>query len=500
MDPLHFPASVPGVTAIPGDARVAVIGAGFGGLCMAVALRDAGCTSFVVFEKAGEVGGIWRDNTYPGCGCDVPSHLYSFSFEKYRSRNVRFPGQPQILDYLRGVADKYGLRGHLRTSTEIVAAEYAEETASWTLTTAAGERMVFDVVISAVGQLHRPHVPVIAGQESFAGRAFHTTGWDHGLELAGKDVAVIGTGSSAAQLLPIVAERARHVDVYQRTPNWVIPKPKAEFGRVTRWALGRVPALHDVVRAGTYLAADLALSPVISRGWSFRPARWAALAHLRRQVPRAELRRRLVPDYPIGCKRIVIDNGFYPALTRPNVDLVTDGIERITPSGLRTGAGEQRRADVIVYATGFRATEFLVPMKVVGRGGRSLDDQWSDGADAYYGMAVPGFPNFFLVHGPNTILGHNSNVFMIECQVRYIMKCLSLLPGAVEVTEAAMAGYGRWLARRMRRTVWSAGCLSWYKTPTGRVTNPWPAATMRYWWLTSRNPRPAFTRRAGIRR
>ena len=471
---------------------VAVIGAGFGGLAMAVALRRAGITSFVVFEKGDEVGGIWRDNDYPGAGCDVPSHLYSFSFEKYRSSTVRFPGQGEILDYLRGVADRYELRRHLRTGTEVVAAEFDEATSRWTVTTAAGERLEFDVVVSAVGQLHRPFVPVIPGQEDFAGRAFHTTGWDHRLDLAGRHVAVIGTGSSAAQLLPLVAEQAGHVDVYQRTPNWVIPKPRREFGRLSRWALSRVPGLHDLLRAGTYLAADLALSPVITRGWSFRPARWLARAHLRRQVPDADLRRRLTPDYPIGCKRIVIDNGFYPALTRPDVDLVTDGIERITPDGVLTRSGERRRADVIVYATGFRATEFLVPMKVVGRGGRDLGERWADGAEAYLGMAVPGFPNFFMVHGPNTILGHNSNVFMIECQVRYIMECLRLLPGAVEVTEEAMQTYGRWLARRMSRTVWPAGCRSWYKTEGGRVTNPWPAATMRYWRATSRGPRGAF--------
>ncbi|GAA3951086.1 flavin-binding monooxygenase [Amorphoplanes auranticolor] len=472
---------------------VAVIGAGFGGLGMAVALKRAGIDSFVIFEKGDDVGGIWRENTYPGCGCDVPSHLYSFSFEKYRNSTVRFPAQADILGYLRDVAEKYGLRRHLRTGTPIVAALYDDDTATWTLQTAAGEQHRFDVVISAVGQLHNPKLPEIPGRAEYAGQSFHTATWDAAAELDGKEVTVIGTGSSAAQLLPTVAGRARRVTVYQRTPNWVIPKPSRQFSTATSRALSHAPVLHDVLRAATYLAADTVLSPVISRGWSARPVTALARWHLRRQVRDRDLRARLTPDYPAGCKRIVIDNGFYPALQRDNVELVTDPIARITRDGVETVAGQHRRADVIVYATGFRTTEFLVPMDVVGSGGRKLQREWADGAEAYLGMAVPGFPNLFLVHGPNTILGHNSNVFMIECQVRYIMNCLRMLPGTLEVNDEAMRTYSEWLRRTVGRTVWPAGCLSWYKTESGRVTNPWPASTFQYWRRTRRDPAPAFT-------
>lgn len=459
---------------------------------MAAALSETGIADFMIFEKGAEVGGIWRDNTYPGCGCDVPSHLYSFSFEKYRSSTLRYPRQDEILEYLVHVSEKYGLRRHLSTDTAIVSANYDETTRTWTLVDSHGEHHTADVVVSAVGQLHRPKLPDIAGREDFTGQWFHTAQWDHSHDLTGHDVAVIGTGSSAAQLLPHVAEEARQVYVYQRTPSWVIPKPRAEFGAVTRWTFNKLPFLQSAYRSMVYLGADLALSPVITRGWSHLPTKGIARLHLRRQVSDPDLRSRLTPTYPIGCKRIVIDSSFYPALSRPNVRLVTDEIAHITPTGIETRGGTHREVDVIVYATGFRTTEFLVPMEVRGRGGANLHSQWQQGAEAYLGIAVPGFPNFFLVHGPNTILGHNSNVFMIECQVRYILNCLRLLPGQIEVNSQIMRRYRAWLDKAVSKTVWPAGCQSWYKTESGRVTNPWPASTMRYWQLTRRDPSRAF--------
>lgn len=476
---------------------VAVVGAGFGGLGMAAALKRAGIDSFTVFEKGDEVGGIWRDNTYPGCGCDVPSHLYSFSFAPYRSDTVRYPSQRGILDYLRRTTDLEGLRQHLRTGTEIASAEYDEARARWTLTTRGGERHTADVVVFAVGQLHRPKLPDIPGREDFAGPAFHTARWDHTQDLTGRTVAVIGTGSSAAQLLPTVAAAASRVTVYQRTANWVLPKPAADFGPLVRQAFRRVPTLQSAYRAATYLAADAGLSPVVSRGWSAGPLTWLARRHLRRQVPNPVLRAKLTPNHPIGCKRVVIDSAFYPALCRDDVDLVTDPIDRIDATGIRTIDGAHRPADVIIYSTGFHASEFLVPMDVRGRGGARLHDRWREGAEAYLGIAYPEFPNLFLIHGPNTILGHNSNVFIIECQVHYIMNCLRLLRGTtgvrtIEVRAEAMAEYRQWLDRTLAGTVWQAGCQSWYQHPSGRVTNPWPASTIRYRQLTRNDPRPAF--------
>jgi cation diffusion facilitator CzcD-associated flavoprotein CzcO len=475
---------------------VAIVGSGFAGLGMAVRLKQAGVESFTILEKGAEVGGVWRDNTYPGCGGDVPSHLYSYSFEKYRSTSQRYPAQREILGYLQQVAEKYGLRRHLRLNCEVASARYDESTGTWTVATVGGERHTVDVVVFGVGQLDRPYVPDFAGREAFRGVTFHSARWDHDRDLTGRDVAVIGTGSSAAQLIPQVASQARRLYVFQRTASWVIPKPRERFGSPTRLAFGWLPALQAAYRCGVYLAAEAVLWPVVVGGWSASPMKWVARRHLARQVPDPRLRRQLTPDYPIGCKRIVIDSSFYPALSRPNVELVTAKIARMTDTGIQTEDGLVHRVDTIVYATGFRTTEFLAPMEIVGRDGRKLREEWKDGAQAYLGMAVSHFPNLFLLHGPNTILGHNSNIFMIECQVRYVIECLRVLSnghrGSLEVRPEAMADYQRRLDRSIRRTVWRAGCQSWYKTDAGRVTNPWPRSTVRYWWSLRQVDRAAF--------
>lgn len=478
------------------EPTVAIVGAGFGGLGMAVELKQAGIESFTIFEKGADVGGIWRDNTYPGCGCDVPSHLYSFSFERYRSEECRYPRQHEILAYLQGVTDKYRLRDHLRADSEITTARYSQSEARWTITTARGEEHVADVVVYAVGQLNRPSLPDIPGRETFEGASFHTARWNHDYDLARGNVAVIGTGSSAAQLIPHVARTANRLHIFQRTANWVIPKPRSAFRRPTRLAFKSLPFLQSLYRTAVYTMADAALWPIITRGWSARPATWVARGHLRRQIRSGELRRKLTPDHPIGCKRIVMDSNYYPALNQPNVELVTDRIGRITPTGIRTKDGCDRGVDVIVYATGFRTTEFLVPIEISGVDGRNLHDQWRDRPDAYLGLAVPNFPNLFLLHGPNTILGHNSNIFMIECQVRYILKCLRLLAaakrGGLDVRRDAMDRYQRQLNKAIDRTVWRDACRSWYKTESGHVTNPWPSSTRRYERLLRRPHPDAF--------
>ncbi|WP_440064407.1 flavin-containing monooxygenase [Streptosporangium sp. OZ121] len=468
---------------------VAIIGAGFGGLCMAIRLEKAGIRSYTIFEKGADVGGTWRDNTYPGAGCDIPSHLYSFSFERYSSWTRRYPEQPEILRYLEGCADKYGLRPRIRLNTAVTAATFDESLGKWRVRTTAGEEL-FDVVVSAVGQLNRPQLPDIPGMSSFSGAAFHSARWDHSVDLAGRRVAVIGNGSSAAQLIPRVAEVAGHLDVFQRTPNWVIPKPDAVFGPRARTAFRLAPFLQRAYREWLYRYTENTLYPALAGGWSAGLLRKRALGHLREQVPDPLLRAKLTPRYPVGCKRVVIDSGFYPALTRPDVDVVTDGITRIVPGGVETTAG-LREADVIVYATGFETSGFLAPVQVTGRGGRQLAKEWKDGAEAYLGIAVPRFPNLFLLYGPNTNLGHNSIVFMIECQVRYVMGCLPHLAsrGPMEVRPEAMATWRRSLDRAMEGMVWQAGCTSWYKNASGRVTNNWPGTATTYRRIT-RAPRP----------
>ncbi|MGK8488606.1 flavin-containing monooxygenase [Nocardia asiatica] len=474
---------------------VAVVGAGFGGIGMGVELRRAGITDFVIFERGGDVGGVWRDNTYPGCSCDVPSHLYSFSFAPYRSHRIRYPRQSEILDYLRDVAADRGLAPHLMLNTAIIEATYLEDRGRWELRTSCGQRVLADVVVFAVGQLHRPKIPDIAGRADFTGASFHSARWDHDQDLRGKDVAVIGTGSSAAQMLPSLAATARRVRVFQRTPHWVLPKPPDDFGPLARAAL-RLPGAHGLYRRVLYYGADVVFAPIMRRGWSARPAEWAARRYLRSRISDPGLRAKLTPDYPIGGKRIVFDSHYYSALTRDNVELITAPISRIVHDGLRTEDGAHHHADVIVYATGFRAPEFLVPITVRGRGGALLQEQWRTGAAALHGVAVPGYPNAFLIAGPNSFNPAGSNPGMKELQIDYIIRCLRwrdrIGATAIEVRAAAMRAHQQWIERAVAKTVWPGMRTCWYKHDSGRVTNPWPASARAFERALRRPPSASF--------
>ncbi|TCJ94989.1 flavin-containing monooxygenase [Nocardia alba] len=458
---------------------VVIVGAGFGGLTMAAQLKQAGVRDFLILEEGPEVGGVWRENTYPGCSCDVPAHLYCFAFDPYRDARVRYPDQREILTYMREVTDRNGLRAHLRCDSAVVAADYSDTDRTWTLTTSTGELIRAEAVVWALGQLHRPSVPRLPGSETFGGRAFHSARWDHSADLSGQ-IAVVGTGSSAAQMIPELARVAAGVTVYQRSPSWVLPKPAASFGPLSRRALARVPGLHELYRAGIHHAADLVLAPIMRAGWSARPAELVARAHLRRQVRDRALRAALTPDYRIGEKRILLDSGFYPALTQPHVELVTDRIDGLGPEGIRTVDGTERRADVIVWATGFRASEFLAGVRIRGRGGVDLHERWRDAGrpTAFYGLAVPGFPNLFMIAGPHSFTPSNSNPSVKHHQARYIMRCLALSAdrGApVEVTESAMARYLDRLDHGLARTVWCDGVArAWWKRADGTITNAWP--------------------------
>ena len=478
--------------------EVVVVGAGFGGLTMGAALRAAGIDDFVILEEGDDVGGVWRENTYPGCACDVPSHLYSFGFDPYRDTEVRFPDQASILGYMRAVAERNGLRRHVRSNTAVASATYVDADGTWTLTTADGQILHAAAVVWAIGQLHRPALPDYPGVRGFTGRAFHSAQWDHGADLTGH-VAVVGTGSSAAQMVPELARTATTVTVYQRTPSWIVPKQADRFGPVSRSALTRLPGLHRFYRAGLYRGADLVLAPVMRGGWSARPAQWLARAHLRRLIPDRALRDKLTPSYRIGEKRILMDSRFYPALNLPHVELVTDPIDQVTSDGVRTVGGTHRRADVIVWATGFRAPEFFGGITVQGRGGTDLHAHWTERGrpEAFFGLAVPGFPSMYLVAGPHSFTPANSNPSMKEHQVRYIMSCLeqaARLGEPTTVTPAAMAAYRRWLDRALARTVWPDGVRSWFKhSSDGPVTNPWPASARKFEQLLgARSPAESF--------
>ena len=473
----------------PKDARrtrIAVIGAGHSGLCMGMRLKQAGQHDFVILEKAATLGGTWRDNTYPGASCDAPSFLYSFSFAQKTDWSRRFAWQAELLGYSTELAIRHGLLPHCRFNTEVSAVTYDDATGTWTLACTDGSSIVADFVVAGVGQLNRPSTPQIPGQAEFTGPQFHSAQWNHGADLAGKRIAVIGNAASAVQFVPQIAPLAAQLTVFQRSANWLLPRKDRLYAPRTQRLLTRFPALaklyHDVQ---WFFFGELQLTPLMKQ---VRPvqalARWKSLAHLRRQVRDPALRAKLVPQFPIGAKRVLFNDDYYPTLTRPNVALVTDAIERIEPDGVRTGAGTLHAADVIIYATGFKSTDFLAPMRITGRDGLDLRQEWSRGARAYLGVTVTGFPNFFMLYGPNTNLGHNSILVMIEAQVGYILDVLEQMRARglrrIDVKRDVLEAYNHSLQQDLARSVWAATGASWYKLADGTITNNWPHSTIRY--------------------
>lgn len=475
-------------TRLPPQAfEVLVIGSGFAGLGMAIQLKKAGTVSFAVLEKEADLGGTWLVNRYPGCACDVQSHLYSFSFEPNPDWSRMFASQPEIWRYLKHCARKYGIESHLRFNTEVSGAEWDEATGLWRVRTAAGERFETRVLISAVGGLSRPAVPQIPGLDNFEGRTFHSQRWDHDYDLAGKCVAVIGTGASAIQFVPQIAPKVARLDLYQRTPPWIIPKPDRAISRWERMLYRRLPLVQRVLRQAIYWQLEArALGFTVDPRLMKLPERWAR-AHIRRQIPDPQLRTRVTPDYTIGCKRILISDDYYPALTRPNVELITAPIRRITARGIESGDVE-RRVDAIVFGTGFNVTDPLGTCTVHGRGGIELREAWKQGPQAYLGTAVSGFPNLFMLTGPNTGLGHNSLIYMIEAQIEYILGALRLMRRrrlkAVHVREAVQNAFNARIQQQHRLNVWSSGCKSWYLDEHGRNFSLWPTFTWRFRRLT----------------
>jgi cation diffusion facilitator CzcD-associated flavoprotein CzcO len=466
--------------------RIAIIGAGHAGICMGMKLKAAGIDDFLILEQAATLGGTWRDNTYPGASCDAPSFLYSFSFAQKTDWSRRFAWQPELLAYTAECAINAGLMPHFRFRTEVTALHFDEQRNRWELACADGSRIEAEFVVTAVGQLHRPATPAIPGREAFEGAQFHSARWDHAVDLTGKRVAVIGNAASAVQFAPQIAPQVAQLTIFQRSANWLLPRKDRLYSpRLHRW-MKRWPWLARLRHQFQWLFfGEMQLTPLMKQ---VRPVQWAArqysLLHLRRQVRDRALRRKLVPDYPIGAKRVLFNDDYYPALGRRNVRLVTEPIDRIEAAGVRTRDGELHRADVLIYATGFKATEFLAPMRVTGLGGRTLDGEWSRGAHAYLGVTVSGFPNFFMLYGPNTNLGHNSILVMIEAQVGYVIDVLQRLGerGArrIDVRREVMDEYNRALQRDLARSVWAADKASWYKLADGTITNNWPHSTIRY--------------------
>jgi cation diffusion facilitator CzcD-associated flavoprotein CzcO len=469
--------------------RVAIVGAGFSGLGMAIRLKRAGITDFLIFERAEDLGGTWRDNIYPGCGCDVESPLYSFSFALNPNWTRLFASQREIWAYLRQCARRFGIQPHICWGHAVTGARWDDAARHWHITTAKGAFSATFLILGA-GPLSEPSLPEIAGLDRFAGTVFHSARWDDTYDLSGKRVAVIGTGASAIQIVPRIQPVVRQLHLFQRTPPWIVPRLDRAISARQRALFRALPIIQRAQRARIYWQREMLAFGMVYRPQMLKQGEHLARKHLESQVADPTLRAKLTPDYALGCKRILPSDDFYPALTQPNVELVTDRVREISKAGLVTADGAERAVDAIIFATGFHVTDTPYAAMVRGRGGRSLAAAWQDGAEAYLGTTVAGFPNLFLCIGPNTGLGHSSMVFMIESQIAYVLDCLRTLRQrglrTFEVRPEAQAAYNARLQRRMRKTVWMTGCSSWYLASNGRNTTIWPGFTWEYRLRTRR--------------
>jgi len=468
---------------------VAIVGGGFGGVAAAVELRRRGIEDFVIFERGGRLGGVWRANTYPGAACDVPSHLYSFSFAPHPTWSRRFSPGEEIQAYLENIARRFEVLPKARFGCDVQRAVFDEVTGRWRLELAGGEEFEADVLITACGQLCRPAIPDVPGLERFEGAMFHSAHWDHDHDITGRKVAVLGTGASAIQFVPAIAPEVERLTVFQRSAPWVLPKTDKGYGPRTKRLYARIPALQRLWRRAWWAWME-SLVPIFTR----RPPRtarvlttvYSALARLFRAVQLRGDRRLMAatrPNSAMGCKRILITSEWYPTLRRDNVELVNEPVREVVPDGIVTEDGRHHPADTILFGTGFTATEFLAPMEVEGRDGRRLAQEWAHGAEAYLGITIPNFPNLFLLYGPNTNHGTGSAIELLEAQARYAADAARLLAtGAaerLEVRREVHDAFQRELSERLGDSVW-ATCASWYVTADGRVTNNWPGTQTEY--------------------
>jgi cation diffusion facilitator CzcD-associated flavoprotein CzcO len=470
--------------------RIGIVGSGFAGLCAAIRLQRAGFGDVTIFERAADLGGTWRDNTYPGCACDIPSNLYSFSFEPNPAWTRMFPQQGEIHAYLHRVAEKYGLQQRIRFGKELAEARFDEAAGAWDLRFRDGASQRVDILVGATGPLSKPVLPNIPGLDAFEGIAFHSAQWRHDVDLAGKRVAVIGSGASAIQFLPKIAPLAARLHLFQRTPPWILPHRDRPFGPRERLLYRALPFAQRLLRWAIWLRQELLFSGFTGGKRMQQRFRRFASWTLEKQVADPALRARLTPDYAPGCKRLLISNDWYPALQRPNVEVLSEGAAKLEGRRVVGASGAAREVDVVIFATGFAATEFIAPMKIHGRGGVELSAAWRSGAATHLGISTAGFPNFFMVVGPNTGLGHNSLVFMIESQVDYIVAALLRLRRsgrrAIEVRPDVQARSYAEVQERLKKTVWASGCRSWYLTADGRNDTLWPGSTLDYWRRTLR--------------
>jgi cation diffusion facilitator CzcD-associated flavoprotein CzcO len=463
--------------------HIAILGTGFSGLGMAIRLKQQGQNDFVVMEKAADIGGTWRDNTYPGCACDIPSHLYSFSFALNPNWSRAYSSQHEIWLYLRHCARRFGILPHIQWNSELLNASWSENDQCWHLTTKQGP-LLADILILGNGPLSEPSLPSIAGIERFEGTLFHSAQWRHDYDLTDKRVAVIGTGASAIQFVPLIQPQVKHLSLFLRTPPWIVPRLDRPIPAWQRTLFRILPITQRLMRIRIYLRQELVAIGLVYRPKGLEDASEIAQKHLLRQVPDPVLRAKLTPQYIMGCKRILLSDDFYPALTQSNVDVLSERIREVRANSIVTEDGREHEIDTIICATGFHVTDSQLPQRVHGRGGQSLADTWQAGSHAYLGATVSGFPNLFLLIGPNTGLGHNSMVYMIESQIPYILDCLRTMKRknlqVVEVRTEIEQAFNTEVQRRMQSTVWTSGCTSWYLDARGRNTTLWPGFTFEF--------------------
>lgn len=479
------------------DYDVAIIGTGFSGLGMAIRLKQQGDENFIIFERNDDVGGTWYMNHYPGCACDVQSHLYSFSFEPNPNWSRMFSPQAEIQAYLARCADKYRLRDKTRFNSNVEKMHFDEGTGLWTIRPEGGKPVTARFVVCGLGPLTRPSFPDIPGLDSFEGKAFHSQHWDHDHDLRGKRVAVIGTGASAIQFVPQIAPEVQQLDLYQRTPPWIIPKPDRRISGIEKRLFRLIPGLQRAWRRAIYWSLESRVLAFVITPKLMKAFQMVGQWHIRRNIRDPELRRKVTPDYTIGCKRVLISDDYYPALDRDNVDVITSGIREIRPRGVVTEDGVEHPCDTLIFGTGFQATEPLPRNMVFGRGGRDILDAWRDGIEAYKGTTVSGFPNLFILTGPNTGLGHSSMVFMIESQIQYVLDALSILRREglkfVDADAEVQREYNEALQARMAGTVWeTGGCRSWYMDENGKNVSLWPGFTWQFRLQTRRFDTAAY--------
>ena len=464
-----------------------IIGTGFSGICMGIKLKEAGIHDFIILEKASEVGGTWRENTYPGAECDIPSALYSYSFEHYPFWEYKWSHQPQILSYLKHCAEKYGLNPHIRFNQEMIAARFDEENACWYVQTKQGDEYQAQSLISAVGQLHYPSTPYMKGKELFKGDIWHSANWNHDISLESKKVGVVGNAASAVQFIPQIAPVVEKLTVFQRSANWMIPKPDRPYKKWEKKLSARIPFLLRLYRQSLWLKGGVMFLLMGKNKFFKKLGEAYSKNYIKRSVKDPELRKKLMPDYPIGAKRILFSDDYYLTFNRENVELIDTPIQEMTESGIRLKEGKEIPLDVVIFATGFKTNPFLMGLDIEGLKGQKICEAWKEGAEAYLGITTSGFPNFFMMYGPNTNLGHNSIVIMSECQAKYITQCIVAWQKNkfkyLNLKPEVQQKYNEKIQKRLANSAWDQIADSWYKSGN-KITNNWPGRTMEYDWKT----------------